>query len=199
MQYRKTRTRRLVGAVREPPLHRWSLPTLRQGWERSAVRAGGMCEFCATAKKVCQTKNSLPRKAHQTPKGFPTFFVSRYFMCWLYLWKHKRWIKYVSIFCIVSVLLWFWAMIILSAKAIEIKSFSVTLNITPYALRLTEYAIHNTEYAIRNMQYVIRNTKYGICVIFVVAEMMTNAWFCGVIWRLMRRNNGEMKVGGNES
>ena len=66
-------------------------------------------------------------------------------------------------------------MIILSAKAIEIKCFSVTLNITPYALRLTEYAIHNTEYAIRNMQYVIRNTKYGICVIFVVAEMMTNA------------------------
>ena len=38
----------------------------------------------------------------------------------------------------------------------------------PKILRLTPYALRNTQYA-------IRNTQYAICVIFVVAEMMTNA------------------------
>ena len=46
--------------------------------------------------------------------------------------------------------------------------------------RNTQYGICNTEYAIRNTQYAkcnteYANTQYAICVIFVVAEMMTNA------------------------
>ena len=53
-------------------------------------------------------------------------------------------------------------------KVIEIKSFSVTLNMTHDALGMTHDAIRNTQYAIRNTQYAIR-------IIFVVAEMMTNA------------------------
>ena len=41
-------------------------------------------------------------------------------------------------------------MIILSARAIEISSLTVALNITHYALRITHYAIRNTQYGIRN-------------------------------------------------
>ena len=46
----------------------------------------------------------------------------------------------------------------------------------------TEYAILHTQHvtlhggvAIRNTQYAIRNTQYARRVIFIVAEMMTNA------------------------
>ena len=38
-----------------------------------------------------------------------------------------------------------------------------------------QYSIPNTQYAIRNTQYAIRNTQYARRVIFIVAEMMTNA------------------------
>ena len=59
------------------------------------------------------------------------------------------------------------AMIMVSAKAIEIKSFSVTLNMTHYAIRLKPSwplslpkgdKLRNK--AIRNTQYAIRNTCY---------------------------------------
>ena len=49
------------------------------------------------------------------------------------------------------------AMIILSAKAIEISFLTVALNMEHDALCITQYEIRNTEYPIRNTQYAIRN------------------------------------------
>ena len=46
---------------------------------------------------------------------------------------------------------------------------------TQYAIRHLGIPARSTQYAIRNTQYAIRNTQYAIRVIFVVAEIMTNA------------------------
>ena len=55
------------------------------------------------------------------------------------------------------------AMIIVSAKPLDMLSWTVSLNITDIMLCFTKYAIRNTQYAIRNTRYI------------VLAETMTKA------------------------